>query len=259
MLKTVKWVSIGLGSIILLIVLFFAWYMIKAKAEINLMTPTESKVIDNNILSVHDSFTNLYLVKDSSQYLAIDAGNSPETVSAELKKLSVDPSKITALLLTHSDADHVAAISLFKNAKVFLSKQEEQMVNGKTSRFLFFGNKIDAREYSTIDDQQVITIGHLKIKGILTPGHTPGSMCYLVNDKYLFTGDALSLKNGKIAKFNEFFNMDTNTAVQSIANITQIPEAEYLFTAHYGYSDDYKNAVKEWNNDVPIPTAVPNK
>ncbi len=81
---------------------------------------------------------------------------------------------------------------------------------------------------------------------IITPGHTPDSMCYLINNKYLFTGDALSIKAGKIDKFNEFFNMDTETATKSIEKITRIPVTEYIFSAHYGYSDDYKNAVKDW-------------
>jgi len=71
-------------------------------------------------------------------------------------------------------------------------------------------------------------------------------MCYLVNEKYLFTGDVLSLKAGKIGKFNKFFNMDDETANKSIANITKIESAEYIFTAHYGFTADYKNAVKDW-------------
>ena len=71
-------------------------------------------------------------------------------------------------------------------------------------------------------------------------------MCYLVNDKYLFVGDALSIKDGKIGKFNEFFNMDHKMAIKSIVNITKLPEAEYIFSAHYGYTNDYKNAVKDW-------------
>lgn len=241
---TFKRILAGFGIVVLLIALLFGGYMMKAKSEIKKLSPVETKEIVTNIFSVNESFVNLYLIKDSSQYIAIDAGNNSEAIAAELKKLDIAPEKITALLLTHTDGDHVAAIKLFRNAKVYLSRPEEQLLNGKKSRFLIFGNKIDTKSYTLIDDQQVITIGNTKIKGILTPGHTVGSMCYLVNDKYLFTGDALSLKNGKIDRFVEFFNVDTKTAIASIANITAIPEAEYIFTAHHGYSNDYKNAVK---------------
>ncbi|MCX6238305.1 MAG: MBL fold metallo-hydrolase [Bacteroidia bacterium] len=236
----------GLVIIVILVVFLFGGYMIKAKSETKLMAPAETKVIVDNIISVKDSFVNLYLIKDSSQYIAVDAGNNSITVSGELKKLNIDPEKIIAVLLTHTDGDHVAAIKLFKNAKVYLSRQEEQLLNGKKSRFLIFGTKIDTKVYSLIDDQQIINFGNTKIKGILTPGHTFGSMCYLINDKYLFTGDAIGLKNGKVVNFNEFFNTDTKTASESIAKITGIAGAEFIFTAHYGYSDDYKNAVKDY-------------
>jgi len=244
MKSTLKRILTGLGIVVILIGLLIGGYMIKAKSEMKQLNPAETKEIVSNIFSVKDSFVNLYLIKDSSKYIAFDAGNDIENISGELKKLNIDPEKVIALLLTHTDGDHVAAIKLFRNAKVYLSRQEEQLLNGKKSRFFIFGNKIDTKVYTLIDDQQVLHIGNTKIKGILTPGHTAGSMCYLVNDKYLFTGDALSLKNGKIDRFNELFNVDTKTAIASMANIMTIPEAEYIFTAHYGYSNDYKNAVQ---------------
>jgi hydroxyacylglutathione hydrolase len=71
-------------------------------------------------------------------------------------------------------------------------------------------------------------------------------MCYLINDKYLFVGDAMSLKDGKIDEFPSLFNTDSKIALKSIRNITEIPSTEYIFTAHYGYINDYKNAVKDW-------------
>jgi len=243
MKKLLKRILLGIGIIILIIALSFGGYMIKAKSEIKKMTPVETKEIVENIFSIQDSFSNLYLIKDSDQYVAIDAGNNLEVVSGELQKLNINPNKIIAVLLTHTDGDHVAALKLFKNAKVYLSREEEQLINGKKSRFLIFGNKIEAKEYSLIADQQILNIGNVTIKGYLTPGHTSGSMCYLINEKYLFAGDALSLKNGKVGRFNEFFNMDTKTALKSIDKIIKIPDCEYIFSAHYGYTNDFINAV----------------
>lgn len=244
MKRTLKWLFAVLVTVVIVIGLYIGVYLIRAKLEMKKLDTVETKEVVNNIFSVKDTFVNLYLIKDSTQYIAIDAGNDLEAISGELKKLNIDPEKIIALFLTHTDGDHVAAIKLFKNAKVYLSRQEEQLLTGKKSRFLIFGTKIDTKVYSLIDDQQIINIGKTKIKGILTPGHTPGSMCYLVNDKYLFTGDALSLKNGKIDRFNELFNTDTKMAYTSMAKITGITGAEYIFTAHHGYTDDYKSAVK---------------
>jgi len=244
--KIVKRILIVIGIIALLFTLISVGFIMKFKSETKGMHIIETKKIIDNIYSINDSFVNLFLIQDGNQYIAVDAGNNIEKVTGELKKLNINPDKIIAVMLTHTDRDHVAALKLFKNAKVYFSAQEVQMINGKKSKFLFFGNKIDSKEYTLLQDQQMLTIGNIKIKGILTPGHTSGSMCYLVNDKYLFVGDALSIKDGKIGKFNEFFNMDHKMAIKSIVNITKLPEAEYIFSAHYGYTNDYKNAVKDW-------------
>jgi|GEM_PF-6898153 len=76
--------------------------------------------------------------------------------------------------------------------------------------------------------------------------HTTGSMCYQVNDKYLFTGDILSLVDGKLGPSVKFLDLDNEMATKSISKITKLLNVEYIFTAHFGYTKDYKNAVKDW-------------
>ena len=232
--------------VIVITVFLFFGFVLKFKLEKDKMTPIETKEIVENIYSIRDSFVNLYLIKTGGHYIAIDCGNNLNFVSKELKRLKINPEKIIAIFLTHTDMDHVAAIKLFKNATLYLGAQEEKLIDGKKSRFLFTGNKIDTKKYSAIVDQQILTIENIVIKGILTPGHTPGSMCYLLNDKYLFTGDLISIKNDEVEKFNEFFNMDTQTAINSIEKITNFPKCEYIFSSHYGYTNNYKNAVIDW-------------
>jgi hydroxyacylglutathione hydrolase len=246
MKKILKMVLYGIIVVIIVMVFFSVLYLIKFKSEIKKMTPIKTEKIVDNIFTIHDSFVNLFLIKDSNQYIAIDAGNNLKTVTEELHKLHIAPDKIAAVFLTHTHGDHVAAIKLFKKAKIYLSRQEEQMINGKKKVFLWFGNKIDTKGYSLIDDNQVLNIGNIKIKGILTPGHTPGSMSYLINDTYLFVGDALSIKSGKIAEFNDFFNMDSKAAISSLDKITLITGCVYMFSAHYGFTGNYIQAVKDW-------------
>lgn len=239
-------VLISFGIIILPVVAFFSWYGIKAKSEIKKMTTVQTGEITDGVYSIKDSFTNVYLVKDSNSFIAIDAGNNAEAIAEGLKMLNVNTDLVVAVLLTHTDGDHVAAIDIFPHATIYISEQEEQMINGETSRFMIFGNKLCTENYTLVKDQQTFNIGNLTIKGILTEGHTPGSMCYVINDNYLFTGDLLSLKEGKINKFNEFFNMDTETSVKSMDKIVNLSDIEYIFTSHYGYTDDYQKAVEDW-------------
>jgi len=212
------------------------------------MTTVETREITEGIFSIKDSFANFYLIKDGDRYIAIDAGNKPGNIQKELNLLNIKPDKVEAILLTHTDGDHIAGIRIFRNADLYLSKQEEQMIKGEKSRFFIFGNKIDTEKYKLIEDHQILDIGTNNIHGFLTPGNTRGSMCYLVNNKFLFTGDALKLEQGKVKPFIRFLNMDTETATKSVGIITGIPGVQYIFTAHYGYSDDFKEAIK----DLPL-------
>lgn len=243
--KRIKRLLIFAAVIIILPGLFFGGFYLKFRAELKDIKITQTKQINNDIFSVQDGFVNMFLVSDSNGFIAIDAGNDIETVAKEMKKLNINPDKVTTVLLTHSDGDHIAAIKLFKNAVIYMAKEEVHMMNGDKHKFLWFNNDIGS-DFTGMDDGQVIYSGKVKITGILTPGHSSGSMCYLINDKYLFVGDAASLKDGKIAPPNKFFSMDYETAVKSISKITALPDAEYIFTAHYGFTSDYKNAVKDW-------------
>jgi hydroxyacylglutathione hydrolase len=248
MKKTLKIGILALSFLAVLVIIFFAWYGIKAKSEIKKMSPADTGQLTESVFTIKDTFVNLYLVKSGDNYVAIDAGTSVEGVKEGLSKLNISPDNIVAVFLTHTDSDHVKGLALFTRATIFLSKVEEKMITGEISRFFLFKNSILGRPYNVILDHQILNLLNLKVQGILVPGHTPGSMCYLVNDKYLFTGDALSLKGGIIAGFNEFFNMDTKTALQSMVNIANLPEAEYIFTAHYGFTDDYEDAVRKLKN-----------
>jgi hypothetical protein len=67
-----------------------------------------------------------------------------------------------------------------------------------------------------------------------------------VDNKYLVTGDIITLKTGKVEQSIKFFDMDHPTAVKAVKLITSLPEVQYIFTAHFGYSDNYQQAVKDW-------------
>jgi len=235
------------GSVIAVLILFAAGYFLVMKHEMKKMHTVETGQVTDHIYALKDSFVNAYIIgSGDSGYVMIDAGNKIETIKAALSMLNIDPAKVKAVFLTHSDGDHVKALPLFPHAEVYLSRQEEQMINGETSRFFVFGNKISRKDYQLLDDGRVIDFPGITIKGILSPGHTPGAMCYLVNQKYLFTGDVLSLKNGKVDEFSKFINMDTKTDRKSIDRLSHLQGAEYIFTGHHGYSNDFEAAFKDW-------------
>ncbi len=236
-----KKILYGLLLVLVLIVLLPARYIYKFKTETDLMSSIATKQIAPRIYAIKDDFTNLFLLKSNGHYIAIDGGNDPNVVLEEMAKLSIDPAKVDAVLLTHSDADHTAVINKFKNATVHLSELEEQMIDGQTSRFLVFSNKLD-KAYTLLKDNQVLNFDNLTIRCISTPGHTPGSMTYVVNDKYVFTGDSMSLKNGRADLFNDSFNMDNDVQRESLKKLAQLKNVTHVFTAHYGSSNNFKKA-----------------
>ncbi|PLX14128.1 MAG: hypothetical protein C0598_02110 [Marinilabiliales bacterium] len=240
--KIFLWIIAGL---VVIMILFSGWYWFRANSEMGLMTPLETGKVVDNIYAINNEFVNSYIIEEGKNLIVVDCGNDVETIQKGFKFLKLKPDNVVAVLLTHSDGDHVAALKLFKNAEVYLSREEEQMINGTTSRFFIFGNSIDTDNYILVDDNQEFTIADVPIKGILTPGHTPGLMCYIVNDRFMFTGDALSLKNGKIDEFNDFFNMDSERALKSIYKIKEVENVDYIFTAHYGYSDNFEHAISD--------------
>jgi hydroxyacylglutathione hydrolase len=238
-------ISIFLGMAVGLLLIAALFFLFRFVTETKKMSPLPTGKITDGIYAVHNSYVNFYLIQKGDHLIAIDAGVDLKSANHALKKLNLDPQKVAAVFLTHTDSDHVAAIKLFKNAKVYISKDEEQMVNGRTHRQLIFNNTLNCK-HELLSDNGVTNIDNIKIQAIATPGHTPGSMSYLVDDQYLFTGDLLSLHHGKVQLFNQYFNMDSETEKKSIQKIKNYPNVKYIITAHYGVTGEPAEALKAW-------------
>ena len=190
---------------------------------------------------------NLFVIKNGDNTICIDTGFGKERVRRELSRLGIDILSVSHVFLTHSDYDHADCIDLFEKAEVYLSKDEEQMINTTTARS--FGARYNSpisSKYNLLNDQEVVQVGNLVVKGIATPGHTPGSMSYLVNGANLFVGDSLAITNGRVHTFPRFINMDTSTQKESIKKLAKLKDIKMLFTAHSGYTANYTNAMKHW-------------
>jgi len=242
--KIIKKILIVMCIIVGVAALAFGGMMLKMQSEMSSLTPMETGQVMDDVFVIRDDFANIFIVQDDKQFIVIDCGIDESTVAEQMKELGISANEIAAVLLTHTDGDHVGALGLFDQATLYMSKEEEQMINGQKAKFLWFGNSLPRSDYILLENRQIIQIGKVKIEGFLVPGHTSGMMAYLVNDRYLFTGDILSLKDGKIEPIPAFFDMDNAQAIKSMEIIRQIPVAEYIFTAHWGYTDDYKAAVE---------------
>jgi glyoxylase-like metal-dependent hydrolase (beta-lactamase superfamily II) len=107
------------------------YFLIFSNFLINLTSQVlPTKKTTDTVYSINDGFVNMYLVEKNSKIIAIDAGNNIKTIEREIKKINIDIKKVKAVFLTHADVDHVASIKIFKNAKIFISKEEEPLMKG---------------------------------------------------------------------------------------------------------------------------------
>lgn len=84
---------------------------------------------------------------------------------------------IVKVIDTHQHADHVSSardLAKMTGSEIYVSKYE---------RYDFESGKIG--------DGDVMTIGSSKIRAIHTPGHTAGSLSFVLDERYVFTGDIL--------------------------------------------------------------------
>ena len=220
--------------IIILLALAAGAFFLKFYFETNEMTPAETSRMNDTVFCIKDKFVNAFVFKTKSGYLLIDAGIDENSFLEGLKKLEIAPADVHALFLTHTDSDHTGATGLFRNCKIYMHKEEEQMINGENGKFFFLRLKWKYAPYTLLNSNETMTVEGIKIKVIHTPGHTPGSCSFLIGKDYLATGDNLAYKDGQFSHFNDFFNMNTKQQEISIKGLPNLDSIKYILTAHYG-------------------------
>ena len=202
------------------------------------MTPAETgQISDTDIYAVKNTINTVFFIKTNDGYIMIDAGSDSNKIGVSLKEASINPDDVKWILLTHSDSDHVAALALFPNANIYMSKNELPLINGTAKRNLFGGNNmppgIDIGKITLLSDGQELLFNGTKVGCIDAPGHTIGSMLYLIDDQYLFTGDAFKIGNGNIGIHP--FTMDPKLSKKTIGRLKEtINNSSIVLASHYG-------------------------
>jgi glyoxylase-like metal-dependent hydrolase (beta-lactamase superfamily II) len=157
---------------------------------------------------------------------------------------------VRTVLFTHSDRDHVGGRSAFPNAQAFLPKAEEAMLDHTQARFLgAIYNKPLPFEYSTLaDDEELLIDDSVEIRCLHTPGHTVGSMSYLVDDSILIVGDECNLRKGKAVLDMRLISIDNDSRRDSIRQLAKLEGISLLCTAHSGYTRDFASAMEGWKD-----------
>ena len=128
--------------------------------------------------------TNTYIVSKvgSNQCIVIDPGYEANTI---LNRAALLGLQINAVLLTHAHFDHLGAvrqIAADSDCRVFVEERELSLPPSMTDGPIYYTDLYPA--------EGVVSAAGLDIKVLRTPGHTPGSVCLLMEDA-MFSGDTL--------------------------------------------------------------------
>ncbi|MDR7159766.1 MBL fold metallo-hydrolase [Arthrobacter sp. BE255] len=128
-----------------------------------------------------DVDNNVWIVGNDDECVIID---SPHDASAIISQ--VRGRKVLAILLTHAHNDHIGAaheVAAAVDAPIHLHPDD-----------LMLWEQVypDAKPDREIADGDVFQVGGATLRAIHTPGHSPGSTCFLLEEEgTVFTGDTL--------------------------------------------------------------------
>ena len=122
--------------------------------------------VDNNVFILRCT--------ETGDAVLLDAANEHDLLLELCRKLGV-----RRVLETHGHWDHIQAVPALRDAGYSVG------VTAADAAMLPSYDEV-------LDDDSVIEVGRLKLHTIATPGHTPGSMCFLVEGHpVVFSGDTL--------------------------------------------------------------------
>ena len=155
------------------------------------------------------------------------------------------------ILETHAHADHLTAASYLKhklNAKIAVSEDIVQVQASFQSIFNLSQQTIQKSKQRfdrLLCDEEELTFGQTILKVIKTPGHTPDSLTFLI-ENHAFIGDTLFMPDIGSARC-DFPKGSAATLYNSIQRIYALPEETILWMCH-----DYQPNGRDVAYHIPL-------
>ncbi len=150
------------------------------------------------------------------------------------------------ILLTHGHMDHIAQaldLKAISSAKIVAHSGEKEVLQNTSlnlTNMIGKGIKIVADIY--VGDGDSLPLGESVIKAMHTPGHTSGSVCYIVNE-HMFTGD--TVMKGTIGRCD----LPTGNLTVMMKSIEKIKSLETNYNLYCGHEDNTTLDEERKNNE----------
>jgi len=180
--------------------------------------------------------TNSYILySEKSKFcLIIDPGDSSVNIDNFIKKNGLKPLYI---ILTHGHIDHCGGAKEFcerYKIDIMIHKDDEEMILSPINLELKdnLGLSTPPEPKRLLNDNELIEIEDLILKVIHTPGHSPGSICLLI-DNAIFSGDTLFF--GSIGR-TDLPGGDYGIIKKSLEKLMTFPDNMIILPGHGGFT-----------------------
>ena len=101
--------------------------------------PLNTGRIDERVSCIREYVANIYFYTKDGYTIMIDAGYNYDRLAEKMRWLDIRPESINEIIITHQDTDHVGAIEvdsqgLFKRAKIYVGRVENDYLEGRVRR-----------------------------------------------------------------------------------------------------------------------------
>ncbi|GAA3287416.1 MBL fold metallo-hydrolase [Nesterenkonia halobia] len=185
---------------------------------------------------------NVWLVGDDQEVIVIDPAHDSEAVAE-----AVGDREVVSILLTHGHSDHVSEALALQHAvggRIHLNPDDH---------VLWEQVHPQARPDVEITDGDTFTVADVRLTALHTPGHSPGSTCFFVEEldgtPVLFSGDTL-FQGGPGATGKSYSSFET--IIDSIEGriFNDLPEDTRVHTGHGPTTriGDEKPQLQDWKD-----------
>ncbi len=169
-----------------------------------------------------------YMLISEGQAIVVD----PLFPAGKYQKIaSENNATIIKVIDTHQHADHLSSawhLAEISNSACYESGLEQW----------------DRTTQQLLKDRDLVEFGQSKLRVIHTPGHTPGSLSYVVDEKYAFTGDILFIESIGRPDLRDNAEEFAGELYNSLHNkLLKLPLHTIVFPAHHGQTVKPENGV----------------